>query len=313
MSKLFIFIRRGLRALLLATASSHDEVSSVGLSNSSSVLFHVSLTLGLEFALVSDLSAVGHPLVSEFGLRLGLVNGSLLNVVVEASSLEAESARSSVSLDDFSLSNLGVEEGKTNGVESEANDLTEDVPGLELNVESIVKVLDVEFSSPGLASEVVVTLVGLGVVVDQKRNHLHPHDEENAEEPDSDHDLSHSVEEDMELRVNPADAGEGPSEQHGDPGEHVEVESDERRTSPDCLECVGVPRGEGVFHVLTLVDVEVVQNVEAGEGSVDGPSHVPGDVHHLFLSFLLFGAFPVGSGEKHLRYCDFGQIGRAHV
>lgn len=114
MSKLFIFIRRGLRALLLATASSHDEVSSVGLSNSSSVLFHVSLTLGLEFALVSDLSAVGHPLVSEFGLRLGLVNGSLLNVIVEASSLEAESARSSVSLDDFSLSNLGVEEGKTN-------------------------------------------------------------------------------------------------------------------------------------------------------------------------------------------------------
>jgi len=109
-------MRRVLRALLLASASSHDEVSRVGLSNSSSVIFHVLLTLGLEFTLVSDLSAVGHPLISEFGLRLSLVNGSLLNVVVKASSFEAESARSSIGLDDFSLVDLGVEERKTDGV-----------------------------------------------------------------------------------------------------------------------------------------------------------------------------------------------------
>jgi len=170
-------MRRVLRALKLASASSHDEVSRVGLSNSSSVLFHVFLTLGLEFALVSDLIAVGYPLVFEFALGLSLVNGSLLNVVIEASSFEAEPARSSIGLDDFSLSDLGVEEGKTDGVESEADDLTDDVPGLKLNVESVVKVLDVEFRPPGLGSEVVVKLVCLGVVVDQERDNLHEHDE----------------------------------------------------------------------------------------------------------------------------------------
>merc|ERR1740138_100454 len=96
----------------------------------------------------------------------------------------------------------------------------------------------------------------------------------------------------------PSEAGESPSEHHDEPAEHVEVESDVRGASEDSPEGHGVPVGVHTVHVLTLVDVEVIQDIEAGESTVDGPSEVSSHVHSLLLGLLGSSAFVVCVADK---------------
>lgn len=297
LSKLFISVRRG-SAVLLSTAvhSSHDEVGGSRVSDVKSVLSLGGFTFGLEFALVSDLVTIVLPLALVLSLGLGFVNGSVVFTVVEA-----QLARSS-SLDDLiRVGSLLNEKRLGNGVEHEGGALDNDVEGFELNVEGVVEVFDLEFSTPRVVSLVVVeNAVSHLVVVDEEGEDLEDDQDEDADQPHHEEDLTYSVVEDVEEGVSPATGAEGPQEHHHGPSNNVEVESDPRCGSHQGPERHLVPRVVGVFHVLAFVDVKVVEYVEGGEGSVETPSHISGGVHCFLCGLLGFSAFEVCfAGKLH--------------
>ena len=86
------------------------------------------------------------------------------------------------------------------------------------------------------------------------------------------------------------------------------MESDERGASEKSLEGHIIPAGMGVVHVLTLVDVEVVQHIETGESSVNCPAHVSSSVHSLFLGLLGSSAFIVCVADKHRGYRNVSHL-----
>jgi len=257
----------GRRSAVLASTGgvhSENEVSGRLVGDSSSVVVLGGFTSGFEFALVSDFSTVGFP-SGGFGLGLGLING--------LASFEAKLARGSVSLDDLGVLDLSDEERLSDGVKGVGGHLSHDVVSLELNIKSVVKIFNSEFSSSGVTVlEVVENGMSLLVVIEDEGKDLHDDEHEDADQPNDGKDLGHSVEELVEDRVGPSEARESPSKHHDGPSDHVEMESDVRRATEQGVEGHLIPSLMIVVHVLALVEIEVVQDIEAREGSVDGPA-----------------------------------------
>lgn len=273
---------------------SEDEISGRTVGDSSSVVSLGGFTSGFEFALVSDFSTVRFP-SGGLGLGLGLVNG--------LASLEAKLARGSVSLDDLRVLDLGDEERLSDGVEGVGDHLSHDVVSLELNIKSVVKIFNSDFSSHGVTVlEVVENGVSLLVVIEHEGKHLDEEEHEDADQPNDGEDLGHSIEELVEDGVAPSEAREGPREQHDGPSDDVHVESDVRCGTEQGVESHLIPARMIVVHVLSLVEIEVVQHIEGSKGSVDGPSEVSSSIHSLFLGLLGSSAFIVCVADKHGGY-----------
>jgi hypothetical protein len=173
---------------------SEHEVESVSLSfhaTGGSVGDLSGFVSGELLTLVSDSVTTGAP--------GGCLGGGVVFVSISGlTSLEAERARGSFSLDNFRLDDLGLEEGLSNGVEGKGNALNENVESFEFNINGIVKVSDLKFSTPAvtLLVEVDSRVRGSVVIKDQSKN-LHNKKNKNADYPDSHEDFSEPVEEGM--------------------------------------------------------------------------------------------------------------------
>jgi len=252
---------------------SEHEVEGISLLRSvSSVGDLGGFSSGVALALDSDSLTALVP-VSHLDIGGGtVVVGS---VGVGLALLEAELARGTLSHDASVLVNLRLEEGLSDGVQGEGSSLGKDVEGLELNVNRVIKVTDLHLGTHGMAVLVVVEYgVGLDVLVHDEGEHLHEQKEENTHGPDNDEHLRESMEEGVQHRPGPSTDGEGPEEGHNEPSDDADVEADPGSSSLNSVERHLVPRGVDVFDVLALVNVHVVDNVENGEGTVDGPTHV---------------------------------------
>lgn len=109
------------------------------------------------------------------------------------------------------------------------------------------------------------------MVVKHEAENFHHEDDEDASEPDHEEDLSESVEEHVEDGEGPATHGEHPAEGHKEPSDDADVESHPTGSSKHSPESHLVPRRMLVIHVLSLVYVKVVDHIEGGQGTVDGP------------------------------------------
>lgn len=253
---------------------SEHEVEGISLLRSvSSVGDLGGFSSGVALALVSD------SLTALVPVRHLLTRGGTVDVgsvgFVGLALLEAELARGSLSHDASVLVNLRLEERLSDGVQGEGSSLGKDVEGLELNVNRVVKVTDLHLGTHGVTVLVVVEYgVGLDVLVHDEGEHVHEQKEENTHGPDNNEHLRESMEEGVQHRPGPSTDGEGPEEGHDEPSDDADVESDPGSSSLNSLERHIVPRVVDVFHVLALVNVHVVDNVENGEGTVDGPTHV---------------------------------------
>jgi len=252
---------------------SEHEVEGISLLRSvSSVGDLGGFSSGVALALDSDSLTALVP-VSHLLIRGGTVVVS--SVGVGLALLEAELARGSLSHDASVLVNLRLEERLSDGVQGEGSSLGKDVEGLELNVNRVIKVTDLHLGTHGMTVLVVVEYgVGLDVLVHEEGEQLHDQKEENTHGPDNNEHLRESMEEGVQHRPGPSTDGEGPEEGHNEPSDDTDVESDPGSSSLNSQERHIVPRGVNVFHVLALVNVHVVDNVENGEGTVDGPTNV---------------------------------------
>lgn len=152
-----------------------------------------------------------------------------------------------------------------------------DVEGFELNVNSVVEISNLHLRSPGVTVLVVVeNSMGLFMVIEDEGKDLESDEHEDADEPDDEPDLTNSVEERVEDGEGPSAHGESPEEGHDEPSNHAEVESDVAGSSHESPESHVVPRvmSSCSGHVLTSVNIKVVDHVEDSKGSVDGPTHV---------------------------------------
>jgi hypothetical protein len=88
------------------------------------------------------------------------------------------------------------------------------------------------------------------------------------------------------------------------------VESDEGCSSHKRSESHFVPRRHAVnvVHVLAFVDVEVVQAVEHGKGSVEGPAHVSRVEHNTSLGVFGHKYILLVVGNEHARDSLFTHI-----
>lgn len=268
--------------------------SGVGLSGSVGHLGGFSS--GFELALVSNSLTVAGEFVN-LGFLLFSSGGF---IVVVVAFLEAKLASGTVSLDNGFFVKLRNEEGLSESVKSVSDTLGKDVEGLELNINSIVEFVNSEFSTPGLDLEVVKLSEVIFVRVDNKGKELHDDNSKDAGHPDNHHDLGNSVEEDVEGGVGPSEDGDHPEEGHNEPGDDVAVNSEERRSTPNTPERHLVPVVVDGVHVVTLVDIHVVNGVEYGESSIDRPSHVSSVVHNVHLGLFFSSTLLMGLADKHV-------------
>ena len=150
---------------------------------------------------------------------------------------------------------------------------------------------------------VVENGVSLFVVIEDEGKDFDNEEDEDADEPHDEPDLANSVEERVEDGEGPSTHGESPDEGHEEPSNNAEVKSDVAGSSHEGPESHVVPRSMGSLgvHVLTSVDIKVVQGVEDSKGTIDGPTHVSRVVHHGELLLLGNGSFRLRLGSKHLR------------
>ena len=133
---------------------------------------------GKLLALVSDSVATFDPvgLDSRRGILVGL----------RLASLEAEATGRSFSTDNLGLSNLSNEDGLSEGIEAERDDLGKNVVSFELDIDSIVEVSDVHFAHDSVVSVVIIDGEGHLVVINEERDALHAEEEEGTHNPNDD-------------------------------------------------------------------------------------------------------------------------------